>query len=97
MTTSDARLRMTVELDRRRITAGERPVYHVTWATSLDGAADVTIAELPIIHVFVPDPGRIRDGARLLIARTLSVDPSAFDVVVNGPGHGNEDPASTSN
>ena len=86
MTKSDARLRMTVELDRRRITAGERPVYHVTWATSLDGAADVTIAELPIIHVLVPDPGRIRDGARLLIARTLSVDPSAFDVVVNGPG-----------
>jgi len=96
MTTSDARLRTTVETDRRRITAGERPVYHVAWATTLDGAADVTIAELPIIHVFVPDTSRIRDGARLLIARTLAVDPSAFDVVVNEPGHGNEDPASTS-
>lgn len=72
-------------------------MYHATWATTLDGAADVTIAELPIIHVFVPDSSRIRDGARLLIARTLSIDPSTFDVVVNEPGRANGDPAPTSN
>ena len=73
MTTSDARLRVTVELDRRRITAGERPVYHVTWATSLDGAADVTIAELPIIHV---------------IARSAETTPAHRGVPADGRDRG---------
>jgi hypothetical protein len=42
---------------------------------------DVTIRELPIVHLFVPDDRRVLDGARLLIARTLAVDPQSFDVV----------------
>lgn len=89
MEASDARLRFTVETDRRRIRAGERPVYHATWTTLADGAVDVTVSELPIIHLFVPDHGRIGDGARLLIARTLSVDPDAFDVVLDKPPDSN--------
>jgi hypothetical protein len=45
---------------------------------------DVMITELPIIHLFVPDYARVSDGARILIARTLDVDPNAFDVAVEG-------------
>ncbi|MGH2466450.1 MAG: hypothetical protein ACRDGL_01780 [Candidatus Limnocylindrales bacterium] len=64
---------------RRRILLGERPVYHVT--TSWDGAAvEVRIRELPIIHLFVPDGSVALDGARVLISRTLGVDPTAFAV-----------------
>jgi hypothetical protein len=47
---------------------------------SIDGSVDVTIRELPLIHVFVPDDAGVLAGARLLIARTLAVDPESFDV-----------------
>jgi hypothetical protein len=60
-------------------------VYHATWATHPDGAADVTILELPLIHLFVPEAGRVSDGARGLIARTLGVDAATVDVVVREP------------
>ena len=48
-------------------------------------AVDVTILELPIVHLFVPDHRHVLDGARLLIARTLAVDPQSFDVVPAQP------------
>jgi hypothetical protein len=48
-------------------------------------AVDVTILELPIVHLFVPDDRHVLDGARLLIARTLAVDPQSFDVVPAPP------------
>lgn len=73
-------LRDHVAAGRRRITRGERPVYHAIWTTSLDGAVDVRIRELPIIHLFVPDESGVLDGARGLIARTLGVEPSTFVV-----------------
>jgi hypothetical protein len=78
---SAVRLRTRIRDDRRRIARGERPLYHATWTASPDGAADVTIRELPIIHLFVPDPSGVPDGARGLIAGTLAVDPSSFDLV----------------
>lgn len=72
-------LRRNTIAGRRLIARGGRPVYHVT--TTYDGAAvDVRIRELPIIHLFVPDTDGARDGARLLIATTLGVDPDSFDV-----------------
>jgi hypothetical protein len=46
---------------------------------------DVTILELPIVHLFVPDQQHVLDGARLLIARTLAVDPQSFDVAPAQP------------
>ena len=65
---------------------GERPVYHATWRSSELGAIDVTIEELPIIHLFVPDVASVLDGARILIARTLMVDPISIDVgLQSGP------------
>lgn len=74
-------LQRQISEDRRSIAIGERPIYHATWATSLDGGAvDVEIQELPIIHLFVPDESGVLAGARALIARTLGVDPSSFDV-----------------
>jgi hypothetical protein len=83
-TSSDARLRAAIHAGRRRIAAGNRPLYHATWTTTRDGApiVDVMIRELPIIHLFVPDYARVSDGARILIGRTLAVDPTTFDVVV---------------
>jgi len=42
---------------------------------------DVTVRELPIIHLFVPDHLGVLDGARGLIARTLAVDAASFDLV----------------
>ncbi len=42
------------------------------------------IRELPIVHLFVPDYDRVADGARILVARTLDVDPNTFDVAVEG-------------
>jgi hypothetical protein len=85
-TSSDARLRAAIKVEQRRIAAGNRPLYHATWTTTRDGApiVDVMIRELPIIHLFVPDYARVSDGARILIARTLDVDPNAFDVAVEG-------------
>lgn len=66
-----------IERARAAIAHGEQPVFHVV--TSWDGSAiDVRIRELPLIHLFVPDQGRVIDGARELIARSLRVDPSAF-------------------
>lgn len=77
---SHARLRAVIEADRGRIARAERPVYTVSSAGTPD-CVDVTVLELPIIHLFVPDQGTVLDGARLLIARTLAVDPQSFDVV----------------
>jgi hypothetical protein len=75
-----AALGVGVERDRARIAAGERPLYHVASATSNDGSVNVTIRELPLIHLYVPDAAGVRDGARLLVARTLGVDPRSFDL-----------------
>lgn len=77
---TQATLHATLEADSQRIANGERPVYHVRRTTSIDGSVDFTIHELPIIHLFVPDDSGVVDGARLLIARTLNVDPGTFDV-----------------
>jgi hypothetical protein len=85
---SATRLRAAIVQDRDRIARGERPSYHATWSTSVDGAADVRIVELPLIHLFVPDARGVRAGARLLIARTLDVEPAAFDLEVIEPGRG---------
>lgn len=79
---SVSRLRAARELGRQRIARGERPVYHVAWRSSGYGAIDVTIEELPIIHLFVPDLASVLDGARILIARTLLVAPTSVDVVL---------------
>ena len=78
-------LNATADADRRRIAHGERPLYHALWAMSIDGSVDVTIRELPLIHVFVPDDAGVLAGARLLIARTVAVDPESFDVRDGGP------------
>ena len=65
---------------RRRLAAGERLVFHVT--TDGDGAAiDVRVRELSAVHLYVPDTRGVPDGARGLIAKTLGVDPSSFDVI----------------
>ena len=64
---------------RRRINDGERPVYHVI-STFAGAAIDVRIRELPIIHVFVPDASGVAVGARGLIAKTLGVAASAFEI-----------------
>ena len=74
------RLRATIAADRERIAGGEHPTYFVRWGAAIDGSIDVTIEELPLIHQFVPDEARVLDGARSLIARTLEVDPGAFDL-----------------
>jgi hypothetical protein len=72
-----------IATDRRRIAAGDRPLYHVTRTTTPDGSTvDIMIEELPIIHAFAPDNARVLDGARGLIAGTLGVDAMSFDVVV---------------
>ncbi len=83
-TSSDAKLRAAIHADQRRIAVGNRPLYHATWTTTPEGApiVDVMIRELPIIHLFVPDYAGVSDGARILIAQTLAVDPTSFDVVV---------------
>jgi hypothetical protein len=79
------RLRAGVAEARARIAAGERPAYHVVTAPSSDGSVDVTIQELPLIHLYVPDAAGVLDGARLLISRTLAVDPDAFDLRAGTP------------
>ena len=84
---SHARLRAAIEADRSRVARGERPRYHVIWATAVDGSIDVTVRELPLIHQFVPDEAGVLDGARFLIARALDVDPGAFDVSPEPPSH----------
>ena len=59
------RLQSAVATARSRIAAGERPLYHVLWTTTPDGSTvDVTIRELPIIHLFVPDQTRVLVGAQ---------------------------------
>lgn len=83
---SDVRLRGAIEAERRRLAKGERPLYHATATAAAGGAVDVSITELPIIHLFVPDHASVLDGARLLIARTLSTDPTSFDVATEGAG-----------
>jgi len=65
---------------RRRLADGERLVFHVT--TEGGGAAiDVRVRELSSVHLYVPDTLGVPDGARGLIAKTLGVDPSSFEVV----------------
>lgn len=78
---AEQRLRTRIRSDQRRIARGERPVYHVSWTLSPDGTVDVTILELPIVHLFVPDHTGVPDGARGLIARTLVVDETSFELV----------------
>ena len=51
-------------------------------ANAVYNASGKRIRELPIIHLFVPDYAGVSDGARILIARTLAVDPASFDVAV---------------
>jgi hypothetical protein len=86
------RLRRRIRADQRRISRGERPVYHVSWTLSPDGTLDVTIRELPIVHLFVPDHTGVPDGARGLIAQKLAVDETSFELVSqeapgrSGPG-----------
>jgi hypothetical protein len=80
-----ARLRQLADADRHRIERGERPTYHAIWVTANDGSVDVTIRELPLIHLYVPDDAGVLDGARLIIARALDVDPKSFDVQDGGP------------
>jgi len=60
-------------------------MYHVRSTTTPDGALDVTIQELPIIHLFVPDHRGVPDGARGLIARTLAVHIASFDLAPDEP------------
>ena len=79
-------LRATVDADRARIAVGDRPTYTVRWTSSIDGSVDIRIRELPLIHLFVPDAAGVGDGARLLVAQTLGVDPAAFDLHVEGEG-----------
>jgi hypothetical protein len=79
--TSADRLRLAIEADQRRLAQGDRPLYHVIWTAAAGGAIDVTVAELPLIHVFVPDHESVLDGARILISRTLAADPASFDVM----------------
>ena len=81
---SDQRLRTRIRADQQRIARGERPLYHATWKTGPE-ALDVTIRELPLIHLFVPDRLGVTDGARGLIARTLAVDAASFDLVTEEP------------
>ena len=76
------RLADTVARDRRRIAEGQRPTYRATWVVGVDGSVDVRVVELPIVHLLVPDPAFVSDGARMVIARTLRVAPGTFDVVV---------------
>jgi hypothetical protein len=57
-------LQTRIRADQERIARGERPLYHVGWTTGPDGVLDVTIRELPIIHLFVPDHPGVPDGAR---------------------------------
>lgn len=76
------RLRATVEAERQRLAQGERPVYHVACTPAAGGSVDVTVVELPIVHLFVPGMVDVLDGARVLIARTLGVDPHEFDVTL---------------
>ncbi len=73
-------LREAIAVEQKRMAHGERPRYHVTCAPAAGGAVDVRVAELPIVHLFVPDAAGVLHGARVLIARTLGVDPMAFDV-----------------
>lgn len=79
------RLRTRIWADQRRIAHGERPVYHVTWKTPPDCAADLAVVELPLIHLFVAEIRGVPDAARALIAATLLVDPASFDLVVQEP------------
>jgi len=59
----------------------------VSWIVAEGGAIDVTVSELTIIHLFVPDPSSVLDGAGVLIARTLAADPRFIDVVLAGRSH----------
>lgn len=77
------RMRESIREDQRRLAKGERPMYHVHWAEAAGGAIDVTISELPMVHIFVPDHASVMQGARILIASTLTADATSFDVTVS--------------
>jgi hypothetical protein len=47
-------------------------------------AVDVRIVELALVHVFVPETAQVLDGARVLIARTIGVDRTAFTLESSG-------------
>jgi hypothetical protein len=70
------RPRATIMRDRERIARGECPTYHVSWVNGVD-AVEVPIAELTLIHTFVPNRTGDFDGARVLIARRPEVGPTA--------------------
>lgn len=82
---SARRLRAAIATGRLQAARGKRPVYHVIWKSTEFDAVDVTIEELPIIHLFVPDVASVLDGARILIARTLMVNPTSIDVGLEDP------------
>ena len=84
VSSAQSTLRAAIDADRLRIANGERPTYHARWTTSIDGSVDVMIHELPLIHLFVPDESGVIVAARLLIAKTLDVDPQAFEVRSGG-------------
>jgi hypothetical protein len=73
-------LQTGIRADQLRIASGERPLYHVVWTLVPEGA-DVTIRELPLIHLFVSDHLGVPEGARGLIAGKLSVHAASFDLV----------------
>lgn len=55
-------LRQSIATDRRRVTDGERPRYHAVCRLAPEGV-DITIRELPIVHLFAPDDERLQDAA----------------------------------
>ena len=74
---SARRLPRRVRADQRRIASGERPVYHATWKTRVDGALDATVLASFRGHRTCSCPStapRAGWAHRLLIARTLAVD-----------------------
>lgn len=79
---SAARLQAAIEaiaFESRRVS--DRSTREVN-GQSVRRLPDVRIVELSIIHVFVSEPGAVRDGARVLVARTLGTDPNSFDIEI---------------
>lgn len=82
---ASTRQRAAIQAEQRRLAIGERPLYHVRCTAAAGGAFDVTVRELPIVHLFVPDRDSALDGARFLIAQTLTTDPNTFDLALENP------------
>ena len=85
MASAQSRLRAVVEAEQQRLATGERRLYHVMCTAAAGGAFDVTVRELPTIHLFVPDRATALDGARLLIAQTLATDLNTIDLALEDP------------